>query len=350
MSNYIYFLILGLMLVGGCKTTFSSKSKKIEIQRIGFYNVENLFDTEDDPNKKDEEFTPTSKKKWTIQRYQDKLNKIAQIIDSLQFPILMGLCEVENRKVLEDLVQLPQLNNIGSEQDKYFIIHQESPDLRGIDVALLYRKSAFTFKDSHSIQINIPEDVARRKDYKTRDILHVEGVLNNNESIHVFVNHWPSRWGGVQKSQPKRIFVAQQLRYFLDSLEKVMPNSRLVVMGDFNDETDNKSVSEVLRAIDTAYTGTLFNCFAQLDQAGAGTYNYRGNWNMLDQIIVSPNLLAEEAAIQYRSAGIYRKDWLLFEHSKYGATPSRTYGGPNYYGGYSDHLPIYIELQVKIAK
>lgn len=334
-TRLLYFAACCILFLQ-CQPTKKTDSSN-DLYRIGFYNVENLFDTKDDPAKADEEFMPTAKKKWTMERYQDKLNKINQVIEQMNTPELIGLCEVENKGVLEDLI------SSSSNLKGYDIVHYESPDFRGIDVALMYDKDEFEVISSKAIPINFPKKIV--ENYTTRDILYVKGKINDKEEVHVFVNHWPSRRGGLKASQPKRVYVANQLNKAIAPILAQNANANIIIMGDMNDETDNKSVEEVLNAKAPNKKGQLINCMAELDEAGKGTYNYRGNWNMLDQIILSPHLYNSTGNLSYKNTVIFQADWLMFAHDKYGLTPSRTYGGPNYYGGYSDHLPVYVELK-----
>lgn len=326
-----------LLLLAGCRDRQLSK----RTLRIAFYNVENLFDTEDNPDKPDDEFTPEGRNKWTPERYRIKLDKLAQVIEGMEFPALVGLSEVENERVCTDLTQTKTLRNQG-----YRVVHHESPDYRGIDNALIYRDRHFRVLDHKAIGIEFPASIV--ENYTTRDILYVRGILHDRDTLHVFVNHWPSRRGGLEASEPKRSYVAGQLRGAVDRIFAQNARAKIVVMGDFNDETDNRSVAEVLRAKDDsldAEPGELYNTHASLDAVGVGTYNYRGNWNLLDQIIVSGELVKGTQGYELITAGVFKRDWLMFQHDKYGETPNRTYGGPNYYGGYSDHLPVYIEIR-----
>ncbi len=335
-AKLLYFVLIAFLCLK-CQPTKKTDGSE-EVYRIGFYNVENLFDTKDDPVKADEEFMPTAKKKWTTERYQDKLNKINQVIEEMNTPELIGLCEVENKGVLQDLI------DASKNLKDYSFVHYESPDFRGIDVALLYNKEEFEVMSSKAIPINFPKEIV--ENYTTRDILHVKGKINEEE-VHVFVNHWPSRRGGLKASQPKRVFVAQQLNKAIEPILAQNANANIIIMGDMNDETDNKSVQETLNAKSPNENGKLVNCMADLDKEGKGTYNYRGNWNMLDQIILSPYLYRNTGNFVYQQTVLFQADWLMFKHDKYGLTPSRTYGGPNYYGGYSDHLAVYVELKLK---
>ncbi len=327
-------LILGVCLLWG----FNLNAQKS--YKLVFYNVENLFDTEDDPATLDEDFTPEGKQQWTTERYQAKLGKISQVMDSLHKPHFIGLAEVENKKVLEDLISTESLRT-----EDYGIIHKNSPDMRGIDVALLYKKQDFKILETNFIRVNFPDFI--EKDYTSRDILYAKGKLSNGEILHIFVNHWPSRRGGLSQSEPKRLFVAQHVKKAVDDILYKDPKAMIVLMGDFNDEPDNSSIASVLGALpDTsaALDGLLYNCFYSQDKAKKGSYNFRGNWNMLDQFIVSGSLKDPKAPLLVKNPTIHMYKWLLYE-AKDGPTPNRTYGGPNYYGGYSDHLPVSIELK-----
>lgn len=345
MTKFILYINIFLLLLS-CKSqvpTNGAQQHSITSSRVAFYNVENLFDTKDDRKKKDEEFTPKSEKQWTKERYQTKLTNIAKVIAGMELPSLVGLCEVENSRVLKDLAKQPAL-----QAAKYGFVHHESPDVRGIDVALLYSKTDFKVLEENTIAINFPESIV--KNYTTRDILHVKGLYRGNTSMHIFVNHWPSRYGGAKESEPKRTYVAAQLRTAIDAVFAQDENANIIIVGDFNDETNNRSVQQILKAqrnTNRISPKNLFNCFAKADDLKQGTYNYRGNLNVIDQIIVSSTLANKASLPAIGEAVIYRPDWISFRHKKYGTTPNRTYGGKNYYGGYSDHYPIYVDLKVK---
>lgn len=331
-----------LLIIVGCgsgKDMTAGNSKVAP--RIAFYNVENLFDMEDNPaTPGDDEFLPTGKKEWTKERYDKKINDLASVIAGMERPAFVGLCEVESRTVLDDLVKNKQLKPAD-----YWIVHRESPDFRGIDNAFLFAKKYFKVLDVEPIRIDFPAEIV--EDYTTRDILYVKGKHRDNKTMHFFINHWPSRRGGVEASEPKRVYVAQVLKQAVDNILEKEPQAEIVIMGDFNDETNNKSISKVLNAQPNAKNpdpNKLYNCFAKLDAEGNGTYNYRGNWNMLDQIIVSGSLL-DNQGWKITNPTVFKPDWLTYQSEKYGATPSRTYGGPQYYGGYSDHFAIYVEMK-----
>jgi len=338
--------ILGvLFFVSSCTLKSNGQASQQPI-RIGFYNVENLFDTVDDPEKHDEEFTPSSKLKWTEKRYRTKLTHIDEVVSGMDYPTLIGLAEVENAKVLTDLCQTTSLAD-----RKYQFVHFESPDYRGIDVALLYQKKKFKVVDSEVIRLDFPESITPDiKGYTSRDILVVEGFLPKKQKVYVIVTHLPSRRGGLKESEPKRTFVAGHIRKKVDEIMAAEPKANVIIMGDMNDETNNKSIAITLQAHKLSASpaeGSLYNCFSKLDEAGKGSYNYKGNWNMLDQIILSGHFFQPDSRLQFQDANIYKEDYLMYNDKKFGSRPNRTYGGPNYYGGYSDHLPVYIDLSQK---
>ncbi|MEM6967167.1 MAG: endonuclease/exonuclease/phosphatase family protein, partial [Bacteroidota bacterium] len=229
--------------------------------RIGFYNVENLFDTIDIMDKKDEEFTPNSKKEWNTERYHKKLNDLAKIVAAIEYPAILGVCEVENKTVLEDFSKKTSLKKYN-----YDIVHYESPDQRGIDVALLYQKKFMKVLSSKPIRINFPRAITGEENYTSRDILYVEGQLKNKEILHLFVNHFPSRRGGLAASEPKRIHVANYLKKDIETIQKKNQNANIILLGDFNDETDNNSIAKTLGAkmpTENPAPADLINCSAE---------------------------------------------------------------------------------------
>jgi len=325
-----------------CVSTFAKGKKDITIV---FYNVENLFDTNNEPDKWDDDFTPGGKLKWTTTRYQEKLTNISKVLSSIEedeLPEIIGLCEVENKVVLEDLISHKNL-----EKGMYGIAHSESPDKRGIDCALVYQKEAFKYIKHETIPIEFPFD----KEYKTRDILYVQGVIGKKDTVNIFVNHWTSRRGGQEKSEPKRIYLAQQLRKAVDKIQNENADAKIIIIGDLNDEPSNRSVKLTLMAdnnSDTTNPKGLYNLMYNLEANNEGTYNYKGNWNMLDNLIVSNSLLNGKYGYQtqHDAGKIYRAEWICYKNRKGIFTPSRSYGGPRYYGGFSDHFPIYFQLKL----
>jgi len=339
-STLIYRFLFGIVLCFTLYVLAYAKPLADEKQKkaiIGFYNVENLFDTIDDPLKDDNEFTPDSAKKWNSSRYDRKIQMLSEVIASMgsgSYPAILGLCEVENIAVLRDLTANEQVRKA-----KYEPVLIEGPDQRGIDVALLYSKKQFKMISSNSYRVNLGD--AERP---TRDILHVRGKLKGGgPTIHVFVNHWPSRYGGAEKSEPKRIAAAQVLAAKTDSIHQLYPDEAIICMGDFNDYPDNRSLTEFLP---TGESANLVNLMKGLKEAKRGSYNYRGDWDFLDQIIVSRSLNDGELPdIFSGSTAPFFTDSMVYTHPKYGdVKPKRTYGGPEYLGGYSDHLPVYTIL------
>ncbi|TVR39834.1 MAG: endonuclease [Cryomorphaceae bacterium] len=310
---------------------------------VAFYNVENLFDTVNDPNINDNEFVPDAAKQWTRERYLKKQEDLARVIAAIppgELPDLVGLCEVENRTVLLDLAKQKEIAAAG-----YGIVHRDSPDRRGIDVALFYKPNRFSLL--HEDYFTIPLVTSGGP---TREVLYAKGLVNGSDTLHVFVNHWPSRYGGVEKSAPNRNAMAAQVRYRIDSLQQTQPDCKILVMGDFNDNPDNESMAEILggatRADQTELP--LYNLHAAAWSRGEGTFNYRGEWSMLDQILVSWSLLNAATGLSVRpdAAGILREPWMIYTNPQGVEYPSKTYGGDSYYGGVSDHLPVFVEMEI----
>jgi len=300
--------------------------------RVMFWNVENFFDIKDEPRKSDEEFLPDAVRRWTSFRYHDKLKKLAKTIVASgdeHVPDLVGLCEVENDSCLYDLTRRSPLREAG-----YRYVMTDSPDERGIDVALLYQRGSFKLLGKQSIRI--PHKQVRRD--PTRDILHVLGQVVSGDTVDVFVCHFPSRGGGQAKTEPYRLLAAKVLRHTVDSLMQVRQNPYLIIMGDFNDCPSNKSLRKVLCGKDD-----LVNLMEGMQK---GTYRYRGEWGIFDQFLVSRNMLAQKKDVQ-----ILRHPFLLEKEERYGGDkPFRTYNGMKYVGGYSDHLPIVLDFLIRDDK
>ena len=305
--------------------------------RVLFWNVENLFDCKDNPQKNDNEYLPEATRHWTYFRYRDKLKNLAKgIIASGNdyVPDLVGLCEVENDSCLYDLTRRSPLK-----EADYRYVMTDSPDMRGIDVALLYQRGSFKLVQHQSIRIP-SEQIGHAP---TRDILHVTGKVISGDSLDVFVCHMPSRSGGQAMSEPYRIFTAERLKQAVDSVMHVRRNPNIIVMGDFNDYPTDRSMKEVLGA-----DGKLRNLMKGKKE---GTYRYRGEWGILDHFLVSENLLGKKGSIRTsrKKAQILRHEFLLEEDENYGGDkPFRTYNGMRYQGGFSDHLPIALDLQILI--
>ena len=307
---------------------------------VGFYNVENLFDTINDPKINDEDFLPSSSKKYNTKIYTEKLSHLAKVIAVFK-PSILGLCEVENKTVLDDLVK-----TLEKEQDlKYAVSHHESQDRRGIDVAFIYNPNLLTSIEikGHFVALEAEPD------FITRDVVQLNCTTNKGETFYVFGNHWPSRRGGAEASEYKRIAAASVLKHAVADIQNNNASAKIVIMGDFNDEPFNKSLLNHLKA-DSLITNKnqLFNTSYYMLKKGEGTYNYKGNWNVLDQIIVSSSLITEDKkglrAMPPYQAQVVKQDFMLYETKSGNKVPSRSFGGPNYYGGYSDHLPTFIQL------
>ena len=338
MRKNIELLVIAALVLGSCT---SVKRTLRQEYTVVSYNVENLYDTIDDPKIPDEEFLPESEKKWTADRYQKKLTDIARVISEVnpkEMPEIVGLAEIENQTVLEDLIKSGNLKDKG-----YAIVHEESPDYRGIDVAMLYRKDAFKEITHEVLPVNFPDD----PQFKTRDILHVTGKMRHR-TFHVFVNHWPSRIGGDDKTEPKRILAASVLKNKVDQILKSHPKARIIIMGDMNDEPTNKSLRETLIAGSPDSKSKLVNLMIPADAAGLGTYFYSGNWNMLDNMVVSNRLITGRRVYVVDQKGtIFNNDWMIYTDKKDNKTPNRTYVGNKYVGGVSDHFPVYFRMIVK---
>jgi hypothetical protein len=339
-KNQIIYLILFFMFWALCIQEVSSQNtNKV---RLAFYNVENLFDTINDPLTNDDEFTPAGTRGWNFGRYLDKLDHIYKTITAIgewDPPAIVGFCEIENRSVLYDLVSKTPFIKHG-----YEIIHQDSPDKRGIDVGLIYHPKLFKPISFKAIRVDITPDSTST----TRDILYVTGTIFKKDTIHVFINHWPSRSGGQAKSEPRRIIAAKTLRQQVDSIFNLNAQANIIIMGDFNDEPGDISIYETLGAKgDSIPTNSknLYNGMYGYHKKEIGTEKFQEHWHCLDQVILSYSLLNKENNITMSYPLIFKASWLIETDEKYlGERPFRTYAGPKYLGGYSDHLPISVDL------
>lgn len=322
-------------------TTSTDPPTELGDFRIGFYNVENLFDTTDDPNnEKDDEFLAAAPKEWTQDRYQKKIENIGLVLKGIDFPMLMGFSEVENEQVLIDLAQ----SDLVKSKD-YGIVHYDSPDFRGIDVALLYKKSDFSVLSTEAIEVSLPASVSQFA--TTRDILLVKGTYKN-EVLYVFVNHWPSRSGGVAATTQKREFAATILRESIENILTEEANANIIALGDFNDEPFNKSINEVLLVKNqkpATLDNALYNCAIPLVEAGKGSYFFDSDWQLLDQAIVSGSLLDDSGVLKVVGFNVFNDPMVMFNHPTDGLRPNRTYSGNEYFGGFSDHLAVYLEVK-----
>ena len=324
-----------------------AQDKKFKIHTLAFYNLENLFDTINDPIKFDD-YSPIMELKTNRgEAYRRKITNMARVIAEIgkdvthNTPAILGVCEVENKDVLEDIV-----NDSTLLEKNYGIVHYDSPDSRGIDVALLYQKSLFTPISSSAHELKI-YDTQTQKQITTRDQLLVSGKLEG-DLIHMIVNHWPSRRGGEARSRPKRVAAAQLNKRILDSLQAQDPYAKVIIMGDLNDDPTNPSVKNVLKAkrkrkkVD--FKG-LYNPFEKFYRDGLGTTAYRDNWSLFDQIIVSKTLLEKDyTSFRYYQAGIFNKNYLITPKGKYKGYPFRSWNDSGFSNGFSDHFPVYIYL------
>lgn len=312
--KFLFFILSVLLADHG----FSQKRKS-----VAFYNVENLFDTINQANL-DEEFLPSADKGWNTAKYTEKLIHIRQVMDHLQYPLIVGFAEVENKGVLLDLIKVKKMK-------RYGIVHYDSEDARGIDVGLLYNKKCLKVLTSRFLRFPLPNN----PEAKTRDILYVL-LESKTDKFHVLVNHWPSRRGGTEQSEPKRLAAANTALHCIDSIQKINPQAKIIFMGDLNDTPKDKSaqsIAERLVPMITEKSGTHH-----------GSHQYRGNWDILDHILVSSSCFEGKHAVQKESGKIQEFDFLL-ETYKGNIQPFRTYVGKKYLGGYSDHLPVSIDLK-----
>lgn len=345
MRKILYCLFFFFTAFFFCLQISRAQEKQYKTGCVAFYNLENLYDTINDPEKNDDEFTPEGTAKWVSKRYFEKLDHLAYVISQIGDeyvkggPVVMGVSEVENKNVVEDLINRPALKASG-----YGIVHYDSPDLRGVDVAFIYQKQHFTVTGSKNVKLSLPS----LPDWKTRDQLVVAGLFDG-EQMYFIVNHWPSRRGGEKRSAALRIAAANLTKSIVDSIHRIDSVAKIIIMGDFNDDPVNKSIKNHLMAKgdkkDVA-AEELFNpMFKMFKKYGLGSLAYRDNWNLFDQIIVSGALLgADKSTYKFLQAKVFNRNFLTQKEGNFSGYPFRTYVGGNYLGGYSDHFPVYIFL------
>jgi len=328
-------------------TAHSQEQQAYKIGLIGFYNLENLFDTINDPLTNDEEFLPDGINQWNTERYMAKLHNMAYAISTIGTDYtpdgvaVLGLSEIENRHVIEDLVAQPEIAN-----RNYQIVHYDSPDRRGVDVAMIYNPKYLTVTGTKSYRTVVPGE----PDFITRDQLLVSGLFDG-EPMHFIVMHWPSRYGGEKRSLPGRMAAATLCRHIADSLLADDPNAKVIMMGDYNDYPTNKSITKFLRANGNRKhlkEDDFFNPMYELHKNGIGTNYYNDVPGVLDQTIMTQSLLPDDyGTYQFKNAKVHNKEFLKQHGGRYNGFPFRTFAGGVWMGGYSDHFPVYVILLKK---
>lgn len=316
------------------------KDNQYNYHTIAFYNLENLFDTIDDKFTNDDDFLPSSDKRWTLKRYRKKLRKLGLVISRIgsqtseNYPAIIGLAEVENKLVIDDLISSKFLSDKG-----YDLVHYDSPDERGIDVALIYRKDLFEVLHSEVFSLDFLDE--NGKPDHTRDILMVEGVFND-EKIFLLVNHWPSRREGEKETEPKRLAASSKVVEIINGIKERDTNPKIIIMGDFNDDPLNRSIKQLTK------NHSLFNPMEALLTHLRGSASYKLKWNLFDQILFTTNFFEYSPdGHSFSKADIFDDEFLKIFKGKYKGNPFRTYVGRKYKGGYSDHFPVYIHLKKK---
>ena len=344
-------LILTAFALFAFTTTFAQTSS-YRVSLIGFYNLENFYDTVNNTQVNDEEFLPNSERHYNSHIYLDKVERLATVISQMGTDInpeglaLLGVAEVENDTVLNDLIHSPKLR-----ERKLKIEHYDSPDIRGVDVGLLYNPRYFKVLYSAPLFVKLPG--GSKDSYFTRDVLYVKGILDG-DTVHVFVNHWPSRSGGEERSIPARAAAAGVCKKRIDSLMAINPDTKVLVMGDLNDDPISPSVTKTLGAkgkTKDVKQGGIYNPWIDMYKQGFGTLAYQDAWGLFDQIMVSSGWLDKtQAGYFYQKAVIFNRDFLVQKTGRYKGYSKRTWDGNTYNYGYSDHLPVFIELLKRMNK
>jgi hypothetical protein len=339
---HLVFYLLFFWIFPG--QSFPQEDKEYRVAVVGFYNLENLFDTIDDTGKRDEEFLPDGDNRWNSEKYLSKLDKLSEVIAKIgkdytpDGVAILGISEIENREVVEDLINTPRLKNLD-----FDIVHYNSPDRRGVDVGMIYRKKYFTVRNSASYTLTIPG----MDDFYTRDQLVVSGDLLGDE-VHIIVNHWPSRRGGEKASRPLRVAAAQLSRHIADSLLILDPGAKIIVMGDLNDNPNNGSVKDIMRAKGDSTRlkeGDFYNPMYAMYKKGMGSNAWRDTWSLFDQVLLSQGLLGKDYRdLKLFKAAIFSESFLIQKDGRYKGYPWRTFGGGVWTDGYSDHFPVYVLL------
>ena len=338
MKKITFLVSLFLVCFGFSISAQTTPNKAI----IGFYNLENLFDTINDPIKNDEQFLPHGDYQWTSERYLHKLDRLSQVIADLARLdgglVVLGVSEVENEQVLLDLCATERLKPYGLK-----VCHHESPDRRGVDVSFLYNPKRFHIIDTASFPLIVPN----QPEFISRDQWLMTGILDNTDTLYILVNHWPSKSGGEKRSLPGRIAAGNLSHEIAANIFAKHPGAKFILLGDLNDTPDSKAIMECLGTktnTKNLQPGDLFNPMWKMYRDGIGSYAYRDSWEMLDNIVVSGGLVYPSKGYKYISAHVFRKDYLFTKSGAYMGYPYRMFAGGVYQGGYSDHLPVYIIL------
>lgn len=332
----------------------AQEKKKFKIHTIAFYNLENLFDTINDTTKFDEASPIMEMNTNREEVYEKKVHNMARVVSEIgadiakNAPAIIGVSEVENRQVLVDLVNDPQLLH-----KDYGIVHYDSPDARGIDVALLYQKALFTPITTSKHELKIYDDNSKKRVY-TRDQLLVSGKLEG-ELIHIIVSHWPSRSGGEARSRPKRVAAAKLNKHIIDSLQSIDPYAKIFSMGDLNDDPTNASLKEVLKAEpnrDKVVLKGIYNPYEDMfKKEGLGTTAYRDAWSLFDQILVTKPLIEKDfSSLRFYKAGIFNKNYLSNKRGRYRGYPLRSFADGGFTNGFSDHFPVYVYVVKEVKE
>jgi predicted extracellular nuclease len=349
--NTLYLILFIFLYSCSPKNSVENHAKNVDYAdergyfRIVSYNTENFYDPFNDSLTNDDDFTPEGSYHWTWDKFKEKQRKVYKVIAAVggwELPDIMGFAEIENHFVMENL-----LNSTPLKWRDYGLVHKESPDKRGIDVALIYRKEKFRLLHQGFYKIQYPWDTT----LTTRDIIYVKGVTNFNDTLHVFMNHWPSKYGGQTETDRNRKFVAGVLRSIVDSIFKTDKASNIIIMGDFNDEPDNDNLFSALKVkneFDTIQYGKLYNLgWYMKNVKGMGSLKFQGKWGLIDQFIISGSLLMKSNSIYTTpdNAHVFNADFLSEKDETFiGSKPFRTSIGFKYNGGFSDHYPIYLDF------
>lgn len=341
------FFVFNLLLISFL--SFAQKNN-YRVSLIGFYNLENLYDTVNNPMVDDEEFLPNSARQYNSHIYLDKLDRLSDVVSQMGTDItpdglaLLGVAEIENDTVLTDLARTPKLA-----KRKWKFVHYDSPDRRGVDVALFYNPKYFSVLHSEPLFVQLPG--GSKDAFFTRDILYVKGILDG-DTIHVFVNHWPSRSGGEERSIPARAAAAGTAKKRIDSLMAINPATKIVLMGDLNDDPVSPSLTKIIGAkgkISDVKENEMFNPWYDMYKKGIGTSPYQDAWGLFDQVLVSGGWLnKDQPGYHYSKQVLFNREFLVQKTGKYRGYSKRTWDGITYNYGYSDHFPVYVMMLKKV--